>query len=421
MLVQWSGPMNELIPSDQELLKNFGITWEDIQQHLTEDEVAEALYYFHCVKEALKYCRETKYGNDYDEKCFSLISQARYELGLAKLLLTPAIAARRNIEEQKKQAELLKKVQAEADAYAESCNKALSKIQGQLHISRIKVEKWYRRKSASYPFVGASFLNYPCDGNTLSQIFKNAIEGELHCRIPTFKDLQQFTFEYSWRPYGFLLLTRVDYLTRGKGIPSLNFKFNVEAVFETEIILKEQTVVRDLYRIQCGRGSIGYFYFSRVIEQIERAIPIPVIRGILASEMEPQGTEVVHRTEHKTSYNVEGLGKEIVDILDSFALFIRSLSGETFFAQGLVCRNLADGKTARLIEAKLKFSPRALEASREAEVGGEKTDKETVVGALQALGYSKNVSCDSYEKAKSNFPIGASLEDKIQICLKVID
>jgi len=239
-------------------------------------------------------------------------------------------------------------------------------------------------------------------------------------------DLSQFVDkEYRHIRRTYFLLPSIDYSF--KGVPCLDFSFDIFAVVCREIWLKPRQKrfgdhIFDLPLIEEKGCSIllqqpkllGYHYLVLRPEEFGghmfwKTIPLVLLEGLMNGELQPAGTTILRAWADGRTYRIMNF-KEEVTILKNFENYLKKIGN----IEQMVSIGIMDQEVANIIQKNLSQS--ATEGRTRLFQNGQAagfTDEE-LISSLTSLGFARKTA----EELSSGVPRDLSLDEAIRFALQ---
>jgi hypothetical protein len=210
----------------------------------------------------------------------------------------------------------------------------------------------------------------------------------------------------------------------------LNFFFKVYAVAEIEIWLEPGEVTIDDYVFAfpwVEHGSdyetcltkeqkpelLGYRYLlftpSDLGQVFWKSLPLVLVKGLMAGEVEPEGTSIIESGEKLTTYTVDGYDNDVV-VPERFTEYLKEVGG----IEGMVTAGVINKKVAEIIMKRLAQplalptpqSPRSRSISSFGEV--------EFISTLTSLGLPRRYAEDLLQLVPRNLPLSEATRIALQ-------
>jgi len=208
------------------------------------------------------------------------------------------------------------------------------------------------------------------------------------------------------------------------GIPCLTWTFTVRLLVTLNLYVTGEAVYKHFrsisYPVKLPNEELGYYYLGPVEwgDTLEGfSTPITLLVMLSEGKIEHDGVEIIAHDSPLTVYEVEGYDGDSVEIHDLFRKFIVDITKGKSLSHGLLAAGLVDELTASLVDAKTNI-PLPHKGNSQPKMDSNADDTGDVRAALEALGYKKDEI--SQMIAATQFPLGMSLEEKLQAALKML-
>jgi hypothetical protein len=347
------------------------------------------------IEKAERYLDKNEYQKFHDSAARALLSYATHgeeyihdPQSLAYLRWVKEINARQNAEEQKKVAE------EKAKQYNRAFNKELRRLKAELLKDKQDTESYLRAHAGDRRYLPYSFA---FKSSAQEEQRRDAIVERKVAEIVHPQFIKFITNRHRTR-YFLVPFARF----RAEDVFLLNFYFKVYAVVEIEVWMEpgegniegyvftfpwieEKTDYGPYLREVRTPELVGYEYLlltpSDLGHYFWRSLPLVLVKGLMAGELEPVGTSIMELSENFTTYSVNGLDDEVV-IPERFADYLKELGG----IEAMVAAGVIGDKVASVIKKCLE-RPLALPSLPALPVGDALGfEKDEFISALTGLG-----------------------------------
>jgi hypothetical protein len=375
------------------------------------------------LEKAKRYLDDSEYQQFFNSAVGALISYAtrgedyvRDPQSLNYLQWVDEINARQNKEQLKKRAE------EKATKYNHSLNKELTRLKAELSKEKQDTESYFKANAGDRRYLPYSFAfkSSTQEEQRRDTIVNQKVSEVVHPQFSKFIATRYRT--------NYFLLPFAEFCA--EDVFLLSFFFRVYAVVEVEVWIEpgEDTIEGYVFTFPWIEEKTDYGPYLREVRKPEllgcryllltpsdlghyfwRSLPLVLVKGLMSSEMEPEGTSIVELAENFTTYSINGLDDEVV-IPERFTEYLKEL-GEI---EGMVDAGVIGDKVASVIRKRLE-QPLTTPASA-LPGGGDAScfGKEDFISALTGLGIPRKDAEELFALTPGNSP----LPDAIRLALQ---
>lgn len=320
---------------------------DDAKRYLNEKEYDEFLQ---AVLGAIEVCREK--GEEY------LDDMRTYDY--RKFL--------KRINERKEEEKRKTTARLRAQEYNQLLTREITKLKALLCPDRTDHEDYFKKQIKDRRYTGQSFARYLSreEATAFDKIITNISRRKIDEMVSS--DFRQFITSRCFRSY--FPLPSAEYSL--KGVPCLNFMFDIFAVVETRVWLKpgQKNLGNYIFNLpwRYEKGCpvlvqepefLGYHYLVLMPNNLSgyiswQIIPVVLIRQLLNGERKPGGLTITSATKGMITYKIPK-HEDIVNIPDDFAEYLGSIGSiDEMVNMGIITQNIADIAKTELSELKVE-------------------------------------------------------------------